>query len=78
MTAPAYLFPSPLQLAAFDNANTLIAAFPLALIPVYLVPLWSPLHITSLAKLRRATVRPGTPSRSATWPDTRSPRRTAQ
>ncbi|HEY1245778.1 MAG TPA: hypothetical protein VGF29_13215 [Hyphomicrobiaceae bacterium] len=31
--------PSPLQLAAFGTPNTLIAAFPLVLIPVYLVPL---------------------------------------
>jgi len=45
--------PSPLQLAAFDNPNTLIAALPLVLIPVYLVPLWSILHIASLVKLRR-------------------------
>ncbi len=46
---------SPLQLAAFDNPNTLIAAFPLVLIPVYLVPLWTILHIVSLTKLHRAT-----------------------
>ncbi|MBO0763739.1 MAG: hypothetical protein J2P50_03995 [Hyphomicrobiaceae bacterium] len=45
--------PSPLQLAAFDNPNTLIATFPLVLIPVYLVPLWTILHIASLVKLRR-------------------------
>lgn len=53
--------PSPLQLAAFDNPNTLIAAFPLVLIPVYLVPLWTILHIASLVKLRRtaAQSRPG-------------------
>jgi len=57
--------PSPLQLAAFDNPNTLIAAYPLALIPVFLVPLWSLLHIASLAKLRRAAVQAATPSGSA-------------
>ena len=49
--------PSPLQLAAFDNPNTLIAAFPLVLIPVYLVPLWTILHIVSLTKLRRKSPR---------------------
>jgi hypothetical protein len=48
--------PSPLQLAAFDNPNSLIGAFPLVLIPVYLVPLWTILHIASLVKLRRAAV----------------------
>jgi len=46
--------PSSLQMAAFDNPNTLIAAFPLVLIPVYLVPLWTILHIASLAKVRRS------------------------
>lgn len=45
--------PSPLQLAAFDNPNILIAQFPLVLIPTFLVPLWTVLHIASLTKLRR-------------------------
>jgi hypothetical protein len=45
---------SPLQVAAFDNPNGLIDVYPLALIPVFLVPLWTILHIVSLTKLRRA------------------------
>jgi hypothetical protein len=48
---------SPFQIAAFDNPNTLITAFPLVLIPTYLVPLWIVLHIVSLTKLRRASSR---------------------
>ncbi|MBS0294738.1 MAG: hypothetical protein JSR45_00410 [Proteobacteria bacterium] len=46
--------PSPLQLFAFDAPNTLIGAFPLVLIPVFLVPLSILIHFTALAKLRRA------------------------
>jgi hypothetical protein len=57
--------PSPFQLAAFDNPNTLIDTFPLVLIPVYLVPLWTILHIVSLAKLRRAAAQ-GRSLRNAT------------
>ena len=45
--------PSPIQLFAFDNPNTLITAFPLVMIPVFLVPLAVLLHLASLAKLRR-------------------------
>jgi hypothetical protein len=45
--------PSPLQLAALDSPNVLISAFPLVLIPVFLVPLAILLHLASLAKLRR-------------------------
>jgi hypothetical protein len=45
---------SPLQVAAFDNPNALIDIYPLVLIPVFLVPLWTILHIVSLTKLRRA------------------------
>jgi hypothetical protein len=45
---------SPLQIAAFDNPNALIDIYPLVLIPVFLVPLWTILHIVSLTKLRRA------------------------
>lgn len=48
--------PSPVQLAAFDRPNELITAFPLVLIPTYLVPVSVLLHLVSLAKLRR-TVR---------------------
>jgi hypothetical protein len=43
--------PSPLQLLAFDNPNTLISAFPLVMIPVFLVPLSILLHLASLSKL---------------------------
>jgi hypothetical protein len=45
--------PSPLQVFAFDRPNVLIAAFPLVLIPVFLVPLAILLHLTSLQKLRQ-------------------------
>lgn len=45
--------PSPVQLAAFDHPNELITAFPLVLIPTYLVPVSILLHLVSLAKLRR-------------------------
>lgn len=45
--------PSPVQLAAFDRPNELITAFPLVLIPTYLVPVSVLLHLVSLAKLRR-------------------------
>lgn len=45
---------SPLQVAAFDSPNALIDIYPLVLIPVFLVPLWTILHIVSLIKLRRA------------------------
>jgi hypothetical protein len=50
--------PSPLQLAALDNPNVLISAFPLVLIPVFLVPLSILLHLASLAKLRRTHSQP--------------------
>jgi hypothetical protein len=45
--------PSPVQLFAFDNPNRLITAFPLVMIPVFLVPLAVLLHLASLAKLRQ-------------------------
>lgn len=48
--------PSPLQLFAFDRPNELISAFPLVLIPVFLVPLSILFHLASLTKLRRAAV----------------------
>lgn len=44
--------PSPLQMAAFDRPSGLIAMFPLALIPVFAVPLSILLHLASLQKLR--------------------------
>src|SRR5262245_11108387 len=45
---------SPLQIAAFDKPNSLIDIYPLVLIPVFLVPLWTIFHMASLTKLRRA------------------------
>ena len=47
--------PSPIQQFAFDLPNELIGAFPLVLIPIYLVPLSVLLHLASLTKLRRTT-----------------------
>ena len=49
--------PSALQMFAFDNPNTLISAFPLVLVPVYLVPLSILLHVASLKTLRQVSVR---------------------
>lgn len=45
--------PSPLQLLALDRPNELISAFPLAMIPVFLVPLSLLLHLASFQKLRQ-------------------------
>ena len=45
--------PSPIQKLAFDNPNILITAFPLVMIPVFLVPLAILLHVASLTKLGR-------------------------
>lgn len=50
--------PSPLQMLAFDRPNELISAFPLAMIPVFLVPLSVLLHLASLQKLRQTETRP--------------------
>lgn len=44
--------PSPLQVLALDRPNELISWFPLAMIPVFLVPLSLLLHLASLQKLR--------------------------
>jgi hypothetical protein len=49
--------PSPLQLFAFEAPNELISAFPLVLVPVYLVPVSVLLHFASLTKLRRDVLR---------------------
>lgn len=46
--------PSRLQMFAFANPNELIGAFPLAMIPVFLVPLSILLHLSSLYKLRQS------------------------
>jgi hypothetical protein len=48
--------PSPFQLASFDRPSGLIAMFPLALIPVFAVPLSILLHLASLQKLRKSEV----------------------
>ena len=45
--------PSPIQQFAFDLPSELLGAFPLVLIPIYLVPLSVLLHLASLTKLRR-------------------------
>jgi hypothetical protein len=45
--------PSPVQLLALDRPNELISSWPLAMIPVFLVPLSVLLHLASLKKLRR-------------------------
>lgn len=45
--------PLPWQLFAFDLPNELVSAFPLVLVPTYLVPASVLLHLASLAKLRR-------------------------
>lgn len=50
--------PSPLQMLALDRPNALISAFPLAMIPVFLVPLSVLLHLASLEKLRRTKAAP--------------------
>lgn len=51
--------PSPIQQFAFDLPNELVGAFPLILIPTYLVPLSVLLHLASLRKLRRTAQAPG-------------------
>ena len=45
--------PSPIQVLAFDAPNELISAFPLVMVPVFLVPLSILLHLASLKNLRR-------------------------
>jgi len=45
--------PSPFQMFALGAPNQLISAFPLAMVPVFLVPLSVLLHLASLQKLRQ-------------------------
>jgi hypothetical protein len=45
--------PSPVQLLALDRPNELISAFPLVMIPVFLVPFAALLHLASLQKVRQ-------------------------
>ncbi len=52
--------PSQFQALAFDRPNELIGAFPLAMIPVLLVPLSVLLHLASLKKLRSTETGPHT------------------
>lgn len=52
--------PSRFQLLSLDKPNELISAFPLVMIPVFLVPLSVLLHFASLWKLRRAAELHGT------------------
>jgi hypothetical protein len=46
--------PSRMQLFAFDRPNEMISAFPLVMIPVFLVPLGVLLHLASPKKLSRS------------------------
>jgi len=46
--------PSRLEMFAFGAPNVLVTAFPLVMIPVFLVPLSVLLHLASLKKLRQA------------------------
>lgn len=57
--------PSALQVFSFDLPNELISEFPLALIPVFVVPASVLLHLASLKKLRSDTARAKTESASA-------------
>jgi hypothetical protein len=47
------LITSPSALFAYEPPNQLIAAFPLVLVPIYLVPLAILLHLATLVKLHR-------------------------
>jgi hypothetical protein len=58
--------PSPLQILSLDKPNELISAFPLVMIPVFLVPLAFLLHLASLYKLRHLKAERRTPRRAAT------------
>ncbi|HTB15710.1 MAG TPA: hypothetical protein VK752_29265 [Bryobacteraceae bacterium] len=51
--------PSPVQILALDQPNLLVSSFPLAIIPVFLVPLSVLLHLASLKKLRKADTEAG-------------------
>lgn len=60
--------PSPLQMLALGRPNLLISAFPLAMIPVFLVPLSVLLHLASIRKLGQTEPAPQTYSISAMNP----------
>jgi hypothetical protein len=48
--------PSPLQRFAFSAPNELVSAFPLAMIPVFMVPLSILLHLAVLKKFQQAEI----------------------
>jgi hypothetical protein len=50
--------PSPLQRLAFGSPNELVSAFPLVMVPVFLVPLSVLLHLAALKKLRQTRSEP--------------------
>ena len=54
--------PSRLQMLALDRPNELISAFPLVMIPAFLVPLAVLLHPASLQKLRQSETGPTIPN----------------
>jgi hypothetical protein len=56
--------PSPLQLLSLDRPNELISAFPIVMIPVFLVPVAFLLHLASLFKLRQIEIEGRTPNRA--------------
>jgi hypothetical protein len=69
--------PSELQMLAFDRPNQLISAFPLVMVPVFLVPLAVLLHLASLQKLRASAasrtellqpLNPSSPARASARP----------
>jgi len=53
--------PGPLQLLALDRPNLLASAYPLALVPVFGVPMFTGLHLLTLWKMRRAASQPAKP-----------------
>ncbi|MBO0733414.1 MAG: hypothetical protein J2P49_03695 [Methylocapsa sp.] len=65
VTAGFLTSPSAFQLFAFELPNQLITEFPLALIPVFLVPVSVLFHLASLKKLHSDTARAKTESSSA-------------
>lgn len=65
VAAGFFTSPSPFQLLAFDRPNELISAFPLVLVPAFLVPVSVLLHLASLAKLRRGALPGRTPRLAA-------------
>jgi hypothetical protein len=48
--------PGPLQKLSLEAPNKLITAFPLAMVPVFIIPLSILLHLASLTKLRKRQI----------------------